>query len=111
MSLSLKDLIIYAHFQINRAAIIQQFCVNKDLPEMKCQGTCHLTKTIEENQEQDAQYPVSDNKEKTNTVYVFDLLSPHSIVAFLRETLSFPDQQDGYYHLHCFNIFHPPQLS
>ncbi|MEN8966311.1 MAG: hypothetical protein ABF250_10020 [Polaribacter sp.] len=35
-----------AYFQLNIDYIIQTYCVNKDEPELACNGNCHLTKMI-----------------------------------------------------------------
>lgn len=34
------------HFYSNRAAITEKFCVNKEQPEKKCHGKCHLEKQL-----------------------------------------------------------------
>ncbi|MFU8861077.1 MAG: hypothetical protein ACNA8K_11710 [Cyclonatronaceae bacterium] len=41
-----------------RERIIDLFCVNKDVPEMECDGFCYLKGQIEQ-QQQDARTPVS----------------------------------------------------
>jgi hypothetical protein len=33
-------------YQINKAQITKQFCVNKEEPELKCNGKCHLSKQL-----------------------------------------------------------------
>ncbi len=56
-ALSISILIVFAYIQlfnglvwmsyeINKSEIIQQFCENKDKPEMKCEGTCHMKKMM-----------------------------------------------------------------
>lgn len=34
-------------FKLNQQAIEQQFCINKDKPELQCHGKCHLKKELE----------------------------------------------------------------
>lgn len=34
------------HFSINQEEIIEEFCVNKDKPELNCNGQCHLTEVL-----------------------------------------------------------------
>jgi hypothetical protein len=41
----LKSLIIVS-FQINKTNIVAEFCVNKDKPEMECDGKCYLSKQL-----------------------------------------------------------------
>ena len=56
-ALSISILIVFAYIQlfnglvwmsyeINKSEIVQQFCENKDKPEMKCEGTCHMKKMM-----------------------------------------------------------------
>lgn len=33
-------------YQINKTEIIQKFCENKDKPQLKCEGTCHMKKMM-----------------------------------------------------------------
>ncbi|WP_375237883.1 hypothetical protein [Aurantibacter sp.] len=35
-----------AYFQLNIDYIVDTYCVNKDVPELKCNGKCHLTKQL-----------------------------------------------------------------
>ncbi len=34
------------YFTVNKAEIVNQYCVNKKAPEKKCNGKCHLKKII-----------------------------------------------------------------
>ncbi|MEQ9065026.1 MAG: hypothetical protein RIE58_12710 [Vicingaceae bacterium] len=51
--------LIWLNYKVNKTEIIQAFCENKDKPEMKCEGTCHMKKMMinEDDGEQD-QKPV-----------------------------------------------------
>lgn len=40
----LHKVVFISYFQLNRAYIIQKHCINKDKPEMQCDGKCHLKK-------------------------------------------------------------------
>ena len=33
-------------YEINKSEIIQKFCENRDKPELKCEGTCHMKKMM-----------------------------------------------------------------
>ena len=34
--------VIYLNFILNQTSIVELFCVNKDEPEIQCNGSCHL---------------------------------------------------------------------
>ncbi|MBP7478051.1 MAG: hypothetical protein KA797_05965, partial [Chitinophagales bacterium] len=38
--------VVFLHWKINQTEIIQNYCENKDKPEMACNGKCHLSKEI-----------------------------------------------------------------
>ena len=40
-----------AYFKYNRTAIAEAFCVNKNKPEIKCDGKCHLKKYLDQEEE------------------------------------------------------------
>lgn len=37
---------VFMSYELNKSSIIEQFCINKDKPEMKCEGTCHMKKMM-----------------------------------------------------------------
>lgn len=37
-----------AYFELNLEEIIQKYCINKDKPELQCNGKCHLANTLNE---------------------------------------------------------------
>ncbi len=56
-------------FYINRAKITEKHCVNKDKPELQCEGQCHLKKQLE------ASKPAKDlNQELPNSPRSFLLM-------------------------------------
>ena len=46
---------VWMNYAANKSEIIQKFCENKDKPELKCEGTCHMKKMMidEDKGEQD----------------------------------------------------------
>lgn len=37
---------VWINYEINKSEIIKQFCENKDKPELKCDGKCHMKKMM-----------------------------------------------------------------
>jgi hypothetical protein len=46
------NLVQWTTFILNQEKITEQFCVNKEKPELKCNGKCHLAKQLENEEEQ-----------------------------------------------------------
>jgi len=38
--------LVYAYYVTNKTYIVEQLCENKDKPELKCDGKCHLRKVL-----------------------------------------------------------------
>ena len=50
---------VWVSYEINKSEIIQKFCENKDKPQLKCEGTCHMKKMmIDESSETGEKLPV-----------------------------------------------------
>jgi hypothetical protein len=51
--------VIQGSYVLNKAAIIENFCVNKSQPELKCDGKCYLAQQLKaekEKQDQNSQH-------------------------------------------------------
>ena len=48
---------VWMNYVINKSEIIEKFCVNKDKPEMKCHGTCHMKKMMLDEGKEDQSQP------------------------------------------------------
>lgn len=64
---SLRSLIPWVDYAINYEYIAGELCVNKDHPELQCNGKCHLTKELAEvnqsSSENEQQFPQIDAEE------------------------------------------------
>lgn len=45
--------LIIVHFKLNQGTIAQKFCVNKNKPELQCQGLCYLKKELQKTDNND----------------------------------------------------------
>ena len=61
--------ILVAHYEINKNYITQNFCENKNKPQLNCNGQCHLNKQLQK-QEKNENAPVNPIKEK-NEIQLF----------------------------------------
>lgn len=50
----MKSSILYAVYGFNREVFIELFCVNKDRPDLHCDGKCELSRMFREKQEENA---------------------------------------------------------
>jgi hypothetical protein len=63
---------LFLNFQSHKEEIIEEYCVNKDKPEMHCDGNCHLKKKITESPIQAMTSERSSEKSPHVTLISFD---------------------------------------
>ncbi len=65
------------NFQLNREYITQQFCINKDKPELACGGQCHFMKQMadlkEADEERTGDQETSQDERPTNLFFASPL--------------------------------------
>lgn len=63
--------LLYINYQIDIEAITEQFCINKDKPELKCNGKCHLAKQIEKHESPQPEKSQTSQKIKETKIELF----------------------------------------
>jgi hypothetical protein len=53
LSQGLANLAICAYYNLNKASITEQYCVNKSKPKLHCDGKCYLAKQIKQSEDQE----------------------------------------------------------
>ncbi len=99
----------YAYYNMDTVGFIETFCLNKDKPELKCNGKCHLKKVVQ-SQDQDQKTPESiiDFKE----LILFSMtMEP---LVFQQKEFSKKKNITDYPNLYSFHntnvCFHPPRV-
>jgi len=109
----LKPIVPVFQYVINYEYISEVLCINKEKPEMHCNGKCHLMQELAKASEDDK--PISSDKK-----------SHHSEieVLFIEELISFNFTSENefvvktpinfysnlYSHINCNSVFHPPSF-
>mgnify|MGYP000530418343 CR=1 FL=1 len=70
-----------AHFYMNRAAITEAYCINKEKPQLNCHGQCHLKKQLEVKQPQEA---INTEKTTLKTAMVLFVFSSNPSFGLLQ---------------------------
>ncbi len=60
-----------AYYELNIDYITQKYCVNKEKPQLECNGKCHLAKELNT-----ITSDLSDENEENRTSYVLEVFSP-----------------------------------
>lgn len=106
-------------FHLNQAFIIEQYCINKNRPEMHCNGQCYLAKQF---QKADAQLQSKEQQQKQHLDLGAKILNQDlfieldsqfpSLVGLINNASQKILSPTSFYSLQFSNsIFHPPCLS
>ena len=113
-----------AYFKINRAYIIQQHCVNKSKPELKCDGKCHLKKylaqssleeDVPEENEPVPSFPGLEFLKNVNLYFIHTAIGHttdtyfHLLAITTHRYINQPIDKMG--RTHTTAVFHPPTLG
>ena len=107
----LINLVIIVDFNINQEYIAKVLCINKDKPEMKCNGKCHITKELEK-KEEPTENPKTEFVQFRNEILFcqhFIKTKKNNIIP--EPTKSYCYQNPVFYKSEFVSdIFHPPKL-
>lgn len=99
-------------YQLRKDFIAKALCVNKQKPQLNCNGKCYLAKRLKatEEQENKAQHNIFD-KYEIPTMICEEVVNPHFQsynFAYTSTLDTYSNNYSGLFHLH---IFHPPCLA
>lgn len=66
---NLSRIWILIDFKVNQDFIAKVLCINKDKPELQCNGKCHLASQIKDQEEKENQGTSSETNIKTEVIY------------------------------------------
>ncbi len=106
-----SSLFIYADFIINNEFIATVLCINKDKPEMQCDGKCYLKMQLgkEEEKKQSQENILKENNKVQFISEPYATGLPIEIAVAVDSEASFYYQSISSQEL-AFAIFHPPQV-
>ena len=98
--ISFRVIIPFVEYWVNYDYISKVLCINKDKPELKCNGKCHLMKQIAKTSEQESTNN-SSNK-NTNLSKTLDSFLVENSKQFLPKITTKKQIKLNYY----FNLYH-----
>ena len=105
--LVLKPLATVLDYAVNYDYISKVLCINKDKPQIHCNGKCYVGKELAKNESP------NDSKTKNSVQKVLDFYVPEAVakIAVLLKPTFAPlhfNYQAGYSYLFLSHIFRPP---
>ena len=115
LALFLKPVFPAIDYVVNYHYISTVLCENKNKPELKCCGKCHLKKELANASE--GEKPTSSNKKDTSkqeveVLFFQNIKSLVMVQIYFQDTISIGDNYSNlYFHLNGCTVFHPPTIS
>ncbi|WP_186755330.1 hypothetical protein [Echinicola salinicaeni] len=101
--------VIQMDYAINKEYITENFCVNKERPEMNCDGKCFLAEKLKAAQEQKEQQPGAIDFSRDFGIYIIH----DNFIAFNKaQLINFKAKsayQESNVNFLTKDIFHPPK--
>lgn len=110
----IKPVIPVLEYVVNYEYIANELCVNKDKPELKCNGKCHLKKELAKVSEEEK----PQSQDKKNQTSEIEVLYLYYVADYnFSPTFCFSQNNINFYYLNLYkgvctnSTFHPPVLS
>ena len=96
------------NFELHRETITQLFCINKETPEMHCEGKCYLEKQIKADEDSHSDTPQT-RAEFLSLVFTLDVFPTALFTTFTTPIKHRSSYIIPYFTGAAIAIFHPPQ--
>ena len=108
---SFSKMLITINYQNNREYISEFLCINKNKPEVHCEGQCYLKKQLKETEQAEA--PVAGQNQKPQIDFTLFFQNFYSLaqVTAIKCALHYSGYLIQVYKSGQTAIFHPPQLT
>ena len=108
LTATFSNWLVILSFRANQSYIARTLCINRNNPQMHCNGKCYLCKQLNQNQKQDASGGISV-KDRSDMQLFCNATA--ALQPFFPTTVpSYPVQADGLRDLLLISgCFHPPQ--
>ena len=108
---SFGKVFIVLDYQLRKEYIIEFLCINRDKPELQCEGKCHLKKELKKSEQSDKQANEKARKQELPvTLYCQALfrLPAHDEIHITAPATPF---RLGHPLKIAFSVFHPPRFA
>jgi hypothetical protein len=101
---------VFIDFKLNQDYIVKVLCINREKPQLECEGQCILMQKMKSTQDHEG--PEQSQSPKTQLLEIFSELTS------LFQPLSFPSSDQAFFMYdeevsseNFSRIFHPPKIS
>ncbi len=107
---SLYVALTYTYYYVDQSDFIAQFCVNKDKPELNCNGKCHLKKVTKESNS--TENPYSNIQLLKELLFVINNPSQVELMVVKNNWSTVKVEYTNLYkYLLLYQFYHPPKVE
>lgn len=100
--------VVYIDFKLNQDYIARVLCINRDKPELHCEGNCILMQKIKDAQQSDDQ-DKSQNMQRYVVEIVCDATFAFTFISAFSPKAVYFEYEDRIISNYLSNSFHPPK--
>lgn len=100
---------VLAGYELNKDYIASVLCVNRDKPEMHCDGKCYLKKKLQQDQQRKNSENGTMGSKIDIPLYCTDEQAPF-LTVLNATTYTYPHVISYSYNSPYFSFFHPPRM-
>lgn len=107
LSVSLKDVLTYAQFEVNRNYFEETYCINRNTVELNCHASCYLEKELNKNHD-NKRFVVPQLNDLSSIVFLCDqnIKDQNNTQKLFKEPIYY--NRKFYKFSFLDNIFRPP---
>jgi hypothetical protein len=106
---NISKVIILINFHLNREYIAKNLCVQKEVEDNCCQGSCHLKEKLEEQDKKEQTPAVPNFKDKSETQLFYQKLLSLNVNALDLENILLVPYKETKTISFSVSVFHPPK--
>jgi hypothetical protein len=75
LAANLSQLLVYAGFELNRNYIVSELCINRDKPQLHCNGKCYLMRKLKQAEQKEKNRDLENQRSMFQLGIVVERLS------------------------------------
>lgn len=102
---------VWVDFKINQDYIADNLCIEKDIEESTCNGSCHLKKElekVEENKGNSKEEPINISQSRIDVFLLTSVVKHTEFISVINTQISFGTPKSEVLKGYSTQIFHPP---
>lgn len=110
ISAQLYNVVVYTIYTVSKNYITDTFCINKDKPKLKCNGKCHLSKSLAEAEKEQKDKELTVESLIYTTAFTTEINSYNTPLCLFKKTVLLPKKDKKLVDEYLFYLLDPPKV-